>query len=53
VHGEQLVVGLGTDDVIVGCGQLSAHHQGDQPGQKEEDEAGVDVPHTNALVIDR
>ena len=52
VHGEQLVVGLGRQHVVVGRGQLVPHDQGGQTGQEEEDERGVDVAAADALVVD-
>ncbi len=52
VHGEQLVVELRTEHLAVGGGQLRPHQQGHQAGGEKEEEAGVDVAHADALVVD-
>jgi hypothetical protein len=52
VHGEQLVVSVGSDDVAVGPCELQAHHRGEQSGEHEERERREDEADADALVVD-
>ena len=52
VHREELVVGLGRQDVVVRRRELVAHHERGQAGDEEEHERRVDVAHADPLVVD-
>jgi len=53
VHGEDLVVGLGAEHVVVGHRQLGPDEQGLDAAHQEEEEGGVAVHQADLLVIDR
>ena len=53
VHGEHAIEDLGRDEVIVGHGQLDAHHGGFQPGDEQEDQRVADIQHPDAFVVYR
>jgi hypothetical protein len=52
VHGEQLVIALGADEVAVGPRELKPHQQRKDSAEREEDQRGDDVAATDLLVID-
>ena len=53
VHGEQLVVGVLRDEVVVRLGELGAHEQRHHAGGEEEDERRDDVEDPDPLVVER
>jgi hypothetical protein len=50
VRGEELVVEIGTDDVVLGAEQLQPHEQRLRAGEGEEDEGGDHVALADVLV---
>ena len=53
VHGEELVVAIGADDVAFGTRQLQAHHQRQNSAEKEEDKSRDDVALADRGVVNR
>ena len=53
VHGEQLVVKIGADDVALGMRQLQAHYQRQNSAEKKESKCGDDVALADGGVVNR
>ena len=53
VHGEELVVEIRPDQVVLRLRQLQAHDDGGQAAEEQEDDGGDDVAAADDLVIDR
>ena len=52
VHGEELVVALGAQELAVGARELEPDQEGLDPGDQEEREGGRAVEETDPLVVD-
>jgi hypothetical protein len=52
VHGEDLIVEVGTEQLALGERELQPHHQRQHAGQREEDERRHDVAARDPLVVD-
>jgi len=52
VHTEQLVVGLGVEQAVLGCGQLRPNEERFHPPGQEEQECRYQVAGADLLVID-
>jgi hypothetical protein len=52
VHREELIVGVWTQQVVLGPGELSSHYAGLQTSQEEEQHGGGDVSLSDRLVVD-
>ena len=53
VHGEEFVVGLGLNQVSLGCNQLEPYHHRKRAPEEKEQRDGRQVKQCNALVVDR
>ena len=51
VHGEELVVGLGLDQIAFGRHQLKADHTGEKAAGQEEDRQRYQIEDADALVV--
>jgi hypothetical protein len=51
VHGEELVVELWPDEVVLRHRELGPHQQGEHAGEDEEQESGADVEQADEIVV--
>jgi hypothetical protein len=53
VQGEDLVVAIGRQEIVVGSRQLQPHQQGQHAAERKEQQRQADVPQADHGVVDR